>query len=101
MAGDVERAGRKVHRAAEEDAFVLDIVRPFFKKLNVLEVVRLPQRSLVEFFEMKTGEVSIRGKDFFDSVGEEPAHRGGGAGKIWVGKIEAMPVHAPPRARPS
>ena len=68
---------------------MLDVLRPLFQELDVLEVMRFAQGTLVEFFEALAGESLVGGAALFDSVGEQAAHRGGGTGEIGVGEIEA------------
>jgi len=68
---------------------MLDVVRPLFEKLDVLEVMGFAQRAFVEFFEDWARENFVGGAGLFDGVGEEAAHRGGRAGEIGVWEIEA------------
>ena len=89
IAGDVEGARRKVGGTPEEHASVLDVVWPFFQKLDVFEVVRVAERAFVEFFEAGAGEGFVGGANFQNGVREQVTHRGGGAGEIGVGEIEA------------
>src|ERR1017187_2706676 len=89
ITGDVERAGSEISGPAEEHARVLDIVRPFLKELDVSEIMRLAQGTLVELLEPGAGESLVGGVNFLHGIREEAAHRGGRAGEIGVGKIEA------------
>ena len=47
---------------------MFDVVRPFFQKLDVLEVVRLTQRTLVKLFEMQPGKIPVGGADFLQAL---------------------------------